>query len=202
MSQLAFKWMVAVKGTSGTSNVSEVNHQHHQRLMFRLQKQYRCLLLALSSQLPLHVQRDPFPQPCRLTALLRFHLLEMHPEADMGPVPVMLPIKQPPPGRSYPSTVGAGVLSTAEQFEMQATFAYTAALAKQVPVPKGLYAYNLARAKALLPPRWEALGLDQGQLYFSDTVRGCTSFFFPDRPAGAEPSVIAKTRGAGHIQLK
>ena len=129
-------------------------------------------------------------------------ILEEHPEADMGPEPVMLPIKQPPPGRSYPSTVGVGVLSAAEQFEMQAAFAYTAALAKQVPVPKGLYAYNLARAKALLPPRWEALGLEQGQLYFSDTVRGYTTFSFPDRPAGAEPSVIAKTRGSGHIQLK
>ena len=41
---------------------------------------------------------------------------EEHPEEDMGPVPVMLPIKQPPLGRSYPSTVGAGVLSVAEQF--------------------------------------------------------------------------------------
>ena len=129
-------------------------------------------------------------------------ILEEHHDADMCPEPVMLPIKQPPPGRSYPSTVGVGVLSAAEQFEMQAAFAYTAALAKQVPVPKGLYAYNLARAKALLPPGWEALGLEQGQLYFSDTVRAYSTFSFPDRPAGAEPSVIAKTRGSGHIQLK
>ena len=62
-----------------------------------------------------------------------------------------------------------------------------------MPVPKGLYAYNLARAKALLPPGWEALGLEQGQVYFSDTVRGYTTLSFPDRPAGAEPRVIAKT---------
>ena len=75
MSQLAFKCMVAVQGTIGTSNVSEINHQHHQRLMFLLKKQYRCLLLVLSRQLPLLLQRVPFPQPCRLTALLRFHLL-------------------------------------------------------------------------------------------------------------------------------
>ena len=74
----------------------------------------------------------------------------------------MLPIKQPPPGKSYPSTVGAGVLTAAEQFEMQAAFAYTAALAKQTPVPKGLYFHNLARANALLPSGWEALGLEQG----------------------------------------
>ena len=80
----------------------------------------------------------------------------------------MLPIKQPPPGRSYPSTVGVGVLSAAEQFEMQAAFAYTAALAKQVPVPKGLYAYNLARAKALLPPGLERWALNKGN-YFSVT---------------------------------
>ena len=114
----------------------------------------------------------------------------------------MLPIKQPPPGKSYPRTVGAGVLTAVEQFEMQAAFAYTASLAKQTPVPRGLFVHNLARANALLPTGWEALGLEHGQLYFSDTVRGCTTFAFPDRPAGVEPSVIAKTRGPRRIQPK
>ena len=42
----------------------------------------------------------------------------------------------------------AGVLTPAEQFEMQAAFAYTVALAKQSPVPKGLLARNVALAKA------------------------------------------------------
>ena len=115
----------------------------------------------------------------------------------------MLPIKQPPPGKSYPRTVGAGVLTAVEQFEMQAAFAYTASLAKQTPVPRGLFVHNLARANALLPTGWEALDLEHGQLYFSDTVRGyTTTFAFPDRPAGVEPSVIAKTRGPRRIQPK
>ena len=115
----------------------------------------------------------------------------------------MLPTnKRPPPGKSYPSTVGAGVLTAAEQFEMQAAFAYTAALAKQTPMPRGLFLHNFARANARLPTGWEALGLEHGQLYFSDTVRGYTTFAFPDRPAGVEPSVIAETRGPRRIQPK
>ena len=125
-------------------------------------------------------------------------ILEEHPETDMGPEPVMLPIKQPPPGRAYPSTLGVGVLSTAEQFEMQAAFAYTVALAKQTPVPSELFLHNLARANALLPVGWQALGIEEGQLYFSDTIRGYTIFSFPDRPAGVDPSAIAVTRGSGH----
>ena len=62
----------------------------------------------------------------------------MQPDASLPPVPAMLPIKQPPPGKAYPISVGAGGLTAAEQFEMQAAFAYTVALAKQTPVPREL----------------------------------------------------------------
>ena len=58
--------------------------------------------------------------------------------------------------------------------------------------------HNLTRANALLPTGWQALGLEEGQLYFCDTVRGYTTFSFPDRPAGADPHVVASTRGDGH----
>ena len=81
---------------------------------------------------------------------------------------------------------------------MQAAFAYTAAFAKQAPLPRGLFLHNLARANALLPTRWQALGIDDGQLYFSDTNRGYTTSAFPDRPTGADPNVIAVTRASGH----
>ena len=125
---------------------------------------------------------------------------ETHPDADSPPVPVMLPIKQPPPSKACSSLVGAGVLSAVEQFEMQAAFADTVALAKQSPVPWGLFEHNLARAQALHPSGWQALGFNAGRLYFNDTNLGYTTFAFLDRPAGVEPPVIAQTRGSGHIQ--
>ena len=61
-----------------------------------------------------------------------------------------------------------GVLTAAEQFEMQAAFAYSVALAKQTSVPRALFLHSLARAHALLPIGWQALGVEEGQLYFSD----------------------------------
>ena len=110
----------------------------------------------------------------------------------------MLPLKQPPPRKAAPNSIGtSGVLTTTEQFEMQAAFAYTIALAKQSPVPRGLFAHMLARANALLPIGWQALGIEEGQLYFSGTVRGFTTFAYPDRPAGVDPHVVASTRGEG-----
>ena len=53
-----------------------------------------------------------------------------------------------------------GVLTPAEQFEMQAAFAYTVALATQSLVPKGLRAHNVALANALLPVGWLAHGIE------------------------------------------
>ena len=110
-------------------------------------------------------------------------------------MPVLLPLKQAPPA---PNSIGtSGVLATTEQFEMQAALAYTIALAKQSPVPRGLFAHNLARANALLPVGRQALGIEESQLYFSDTIRGYTTFAYPDRPARVDPTVIGMTRGFG-----
>ena len=83
-------------------------------------------------------------------------------------VPVLLPLKQPPPCKPVPTLLEtSGVLTATEQFEMQAAVAYTIAHAKQSPVPRGLFAHNLARANSLLPEGRQALGIDEGQLYFA-----------------------------------
>ena len=120
------------------------------------------------------------------------------PVTSLTSFPVMLPIKQPPPMKAQSNLVATNILTVAEQFEMQAAFADTAALANQFPVPSGLLVHNLTRANALLPTGWQALGLEEGQLYFCDTVRGYTTFSFLGRPAGADPHVVASTRGDGH----
>ena len=128
--------------------------------------------------------------------------LEEQPEADVGPEPVMLPIKQPPPGRSYPSTVG--VVSSQPQSSLTC---------RQRLLIQLHWRSRCQYLRACMPTTWHGLtrsfhqdgkrwAWNKGQLYFSDTVRGYTTFSFPDRPAGAEPSVIAKTRGSGHIQWK
>ena len=57
------------------------------------------------------------------------------------------------------------------------------------------------RANAMVPAGWQALGLEEGQLYFCDTVRGYTTFAYPDRPAGVDPPVVASSRGEGHNSL-
>ena len=100
--------------------------------------------------------------------------------------------------KAQSSSVATSILTAAEQFEMQAAFAYAAALAKQTRLPRGLLVHNLATAHALVPTGWQALGLEKGQLYFCDTVRGYTTFAYPDRPAGVDPHVVASSRGEGH----
>ena len=120
------------------------------------------------------------------------------PATSLISFPVMLPIKQPPPMKAQSNSVATSILTAAEQFEMQAAFAYAAALAKQIPVPRGLLVHNLLRANALLPECWQALSLEEGQLYFCDTVRGYTTFAYPDRPAGVDPHVVASSRGEGY----
>ena len=100
--------------------------------------------------------------------------------------------------KAQPSSVATNILTAAEQFELQAAFAYAAALAKQTPVPRGLLVHHLMRANALLPAGWQALGLEEGNVYFRDTVRGYTTSAYPDRPAGADPHVVASSRGEAH----
>ena len=98
-------------------------------------------------------------------------------------VPLLLPLKQPPPRKAVPSSSEtSGVLTVTEQFEMQAAVAYTIALAKQSPVPKVLLAHNVALASLLPPVGWQAHGIEEGQLYFSDTVQGYTTCAYP-RPS-------------------
>jgi hypothetical protein len=120
------------------------------------------------------------------------------PATSLSSFPVMLPIKQPPPMKAQSSSVATSILTAAEQFEMQAAFAYAAALAKQTAVPSGLLMHNLTRANALLPANWQALGLEEGNVYFCDTDRGYTTFAYPDRPAGVDPHVVASFRGERH----
>ena len=74
------------------------------------------------------------------------------------------------------------MLTVTEQFEMQAVVAYTIALAKQSPVTKVLLAQNVALASLLPPVGWQAHGIEEGQLYFSDTVQGYTTCAYP-RPS-------------------
>ena len=63
-------------------------------------------------------------------------------------------------------SVATNILTAAEQFELQAAFAYVAAFAKQTPVPRGLLVHNLTRANALLPAGWQARGLEEGHCTF------------------------------------
>ena len=94
--------------------------------------------------------------------------------------------------------MATNILTAAEQFELQAASAYVAAFAKQTRVPRGLLMRHLTRANALLPAGWQALGIEAGNVYFCDTVRGYTTFAYPDRPAGVDPHVVASSRGEGH----
>ena len=124
--------------------------------------------------------------------------------SDVSPIPEcplplkQPPLKQPPPHKAVPSaSTMAGALTLAEQFDTQATCAYTVALAKHSPVPKRLLAHNVALANSLLPLAWQAHGIETGQTCFSSSVRGYSTFAYPDRPAGADPLVIAMPRGIG-----
>ena len=110
------------------------------------------------------------------------------PATFLSSCPGMLPIKQPPPMKAQPSSVATNILTAAEQFELQATFAYAAALAKQTPVPRGLLMHNLTRANALLPAGWQALGTEEGNVYFCDTVRGYTTFAYGNLPFESVPT--------------
>ena len=80
------------------------------------------------------------------------------PDTTLTSFPVMLPIKQPPPSKAQSSSGGTNILTAAEQFEMQAAFAYTVALAKQNPVPRGFFFAQPGETKCAATNRMAGAG--------------------------------------------